>query len=390
MANPPNQQILGLLSEPTVLVNLFEIKNPDADTDRYLYLPCSSFRLPGEHALENVDVDPILYPYEGMDLERGTYVLKGPAFLAWPTTRERLPGSDVRLTEFESAPDVTAAHMGRRLTRVPASGEHYEPRLPGFRAPTYDAEIPGAQPVYEHAATTHRGVKYRYDFIREARDGWSEGQEVFWAVPPEYVGMMLSQAAQEAKSQAPGGGDLTSPESVRQLAEYAVPTLQAGGAVDDRNVENMQRFFTGKGLPVKAFTTSMGGEVSFLFSGMVERGVIWSLQKRKLHGYVTLAGGVGPMAGVSANVSFGVWWGTSEQEVLDNMKGLSYFEVMGGGIDVGLSITLICSKDWQIYGLNISLMAGVEIELGVGAMYTWLYTVSQPRDKFEKIQFPEK
>lgn len=408
-----DDQFFYLPSEPTVLVNLFQIRNPDAYSDRYLYLPGSSFRLPGEHALENVDADPILYPYQGLDMESETYVLKGPAFLAWSTAQDQLPGS-IQLTEFENVPDVRQAPFGRRLMPIPTSGDRYAQKLPSFRALTSDPGIPGIEPVYEHSATTPRGVKYKYDFSREAHDEWGEGREVFWAFTPEYAGKMLtkqiagvisegaakvlreytgmlSRLAQQAKSQAPGGGGLTSPESVRQLAETAVPVLRAGGTVEERDLENLRAVLTGKGLPVKAFTTGVGAEASFLLSGMEESGVVWSLRKRRLHDYLTLAGGVGPQAGVSANFSLGFWWGASQQEVLDNMKGFSYFSVGGAGYGAGLSIMLVYTPKWQTYGLNLSLSLGAELQLAVGGLYTWFDpALPQTKGTSGEIRFPEK
>ena len=378
MANPPDDHILDWLSSPSVLVNLFRIKRPDQDSDRYLYVPANSFRFPGEHALENVDINPDRYPYTGVDLESLTYVPQGPAFVAWPVDKRAVPtsGGGVELSEFRNRRMHGMQMLGRRIVSPTDDvGTPVLPELPGFSAPTAYSGIDGVTQLYEHSAEVNNAQKYMYDFMPEAHSGWGKGYPKFSAMPPEYMWNALNQAEPRQPANA---DELTSAATAKQLADLSKDVLKPGKRVDQQTVDNMVAFFTGKGLPVKAFTTGGSVDAGLGITGMVERGIIWDKNRGPIQAYTTFGAGISAAAGATVNLNFGLWWGETLEDVLKNMEGRGYYLYAGATLGVGLNIIVTFSADGLPYGLTISPQFGPELEVGIGQGMTYTFFYNGP------------
>jgi hypothetical protein len=376
MAAPPSTETLAWLSRPSLIVNLFGVKRQEPHGDRYLVLPANSFQLPGEGALPNADVDPSLAPYEGVDTERDTFVLKGVAFVAWPA---RLPsvtnqdGLEVRLFEFQSVPCRFLQFAGRRLQRVePGPHPHRPHPLPSFSAPVVDPYIPGVEQVYEHTYTLNGEAKYLYDFIPGPHDGWGEGRPVFFAARPQ----VIVEAVRHQVKQAPPrtAGDPLSSESQEQLAEQVSGVLQSR-ELDEQDYRNMVSVFSGQGLPVKAITTGISGDGGAFIQGAIERGFVWNLNHDIIHSYTSMSLGIAPALGIAGNLTLGFWWGDTEETVLANMQGGSAYTVGSVVLGVGLAITIYFTMSQHPFGLVVSLRGGPEVEVvgGAGVAYTSFY-----------------
>ena len=381
----PDRNMIEVLKQPTTLVNRFRDKKPHADSPHYIYLPGNSFQWPGEHALVNVDIPPSKYANPGIDLDTLPYILDRPEFVAWPvdkTTIDLGEGASVPLSElFVRKPPGNVP--GRRLSFAnDATGPGY-PDLPGFRAPTSDPRIDFVRPIYEHDGGDGSGGsafhKYLYDLIPDAHDGWGAGAVRFWAAPAEQLLTDLSQYAAAQSRRPPTTGDLASDDTLGKLNNATRGLLEPGKTVDQTMSDNLVAVFTGQGLPVKVFTTSLSVDAGFLISGAIERGVVWNLAREPIHTYTTWSGGIMIGAGASVNpLNVGVWWGATEQAVLDAMQGFGLYQVIGATYGLGLNIILSCTADFLVYGLTISPTAGVEVEVGggLGATYTSFYDVT--------------
>lgn len=366
------------LSTPTTLVNRFRIKHPDIDSDRYIYVPGNSFKLPGVHAIENVDLNPKNYPYS-VDPERESYVYQGPAFLAWPAGTKSLLTSEgpIQLSEFRARKQPAWPTLGRRLMLASGPENPEWPDLPGFCAPIEYSVIPDLQPLYEHHAQTPNYMsKYQYDFTPEAHSDWGKGQQAFWAVSPEMLVASINQVASAAEQKPATSTELSSTDTISQLANATRGLLEPGKTVDQQTADNLVAFFKFRGLPVKVFTTGMSGDGGFGIGGAIERGIVWNVNRGPIHEYTTLSAGLRIGAGVSINpLNFGFWWGASEEAVLEAMQGFSYYQLIGATVGVGLNIILSYTADFLVYGLTISPQIGAEIEVGgeLGASYTSFY-----------------
>jgi hypothetical protein len=389
---PPDGRLMDWLAKPSTMVNRFRIKNPEKYSDQYLYIPGDSFHWPGDQAKVNVDIPPDRYN-AGVDIESGTYVLQGPAFWAWPAdqTALHLEEGDVQLHQFRGArmrPGYSPAQvfMGRKLSRYDTN---LFPELPGFSAPLEQPPsgspgLPGdvafASQVYEHSATVNGSLKYMYDFEPAAHHGWSAGTPQFWAVPPVNATRILEQVSRSLGPADDQAGILPR-QTMDAVARESRNLLVPGKSIDQADIDNLVSFFSGKGLPVKVFTTSWSVDGGAFFKGVWEQGAVWNLNKKPLHAYLTIGGGISPSLGASGNVNLGFWWGESEAKVLERMQGVSGFYYFG--LTAGVGFNIILSVAWDssrgaftdTYGLTISLQYGEEIEVGggVGAAYTWFY-----------------
>jgi hypothetical protein len=385
---------MDLLAKPSTMVNRFRIKNPQKYSDRYIYVPGNSFQWPGDRAKIDVDINPARYDTQGLDIESETYVLDGPGFWAWPANQTILSmeQGDVPLYEFRGSwlrlgfkPMQT--FKGRRLSRFDTN---LFPELPGFSAPLqpplgshpgFPGGVELASQVYEHSPLTG-DLRYMYDFEPGAHDGWSAGSPQFWAVPPANAIKMLGQAGRSLDAADQAG--ILPRQTMSDIARQSQSLLVPGKSIDQRDLDNLVSFFSGKGLPVKVFTTSYSVDGGAFIKGVWEHGAVWSLDKKPLHAYLTIGGGISPSLGASGNVNFGFWWGDSEAQVLERMQGVSGFYYFG--ITAGVGFNIILSVAWDgnrgaftdTYGLTISLQYGEELELGggVGASYTWFYASS--------------
>jgi len=385
---------MDLLARPGTMVNRFRIKNPQKYSDRYVYVPGNSFQWPGDQAKVDVDIDPAHYGAQGVDIESETYVLDGPGFWAWPAdqTSLSLEQGYVRLYEFRGSRmkpgfQPMQTFQGRRLSRFDTN---LFPELPGFSAPLERppsggpfGEVVFASQVYEHDAEAGRELRrYMYDFEPGAHDGWSAGSPQFWAVPPANAIQMLGQAGRSLDAADQAG--LLPRQTMSDIARQSQSLLAPGKSINQSDLDNLASFFSGKGLPVKVFTTSWSVDGGALIKGVWEHGAVWSLNKKPLHAYLTIGGGISPSLGASGNVNFGFWWGESEAKVLERMQGVSGFYYFG--ITAGVGFNIILSVAWdgnrgaftETYGLTISLQYGEEVEVGggVGASYTWFYAPS--------------
>jgi hypothetical protein len=380
MANP--DRILAqlpewLLTQPTTLVNRFRSKHHDQE-DRYIYVPGNSFTVPGEHPLENVDINPNLFPYKPELIEEQTYVYDGPAFAAWSAkTRQLLTKEGTfDLSEFRPRKPAGVNMSGRELMLVSDPGKVMTPDLTGFSAATTQ-EIPGTEPIFRHDGTTkNSAAKYKYDFDRAAKDGWGVGEPLFWAGRPEMIVQGLNQAAGATDQRPAASSDLTSRDALDQLAQATRGLLQPGKNVDQQTADNMVAFFTGKGLPVKAFTTGVGSDGGAGIGAMVEKGIVWNVKRGGICSFATLAAGLKPGVGISLNpLNFGFWWGASEEAVLKAMEGFSFYQVVGASFGLGFSVIISYTWDWLPYGLTMSAQVGAEVEvaLGFGGSYTFFY-----------------
>jgi hypothetical protein len=341
-----------------------------------------------------VDINPARYDAQGVDFESETYVLDGPGFWAWPanqTTLNMEQGS-VRLYEFRSSwvrPGFQPMQQfkGRRLSRYDTN---LFPELPGFSAPlqpppsSYQpGEVALASQVYEHNSGVAGDLRYIYDFEPGAHNSWTKGDPQFWAVPPANAIQMLAQAGRSLES-ADGQSGLLPSQTMSDAARQSQRLLAPGKTIDQSDLDNLVSFFSGKGLPVKVFTTSYSVDGGAFIKGVWEHGAVWSLSKKPLHAYLTIGGGISPSLGASGNVNFGFWWGESEAKVLERMQGLSGFYYFGLTAGVGFNIILSVAWDGNrgaftdTYGLTISLQYGEELEVGggAGASYTWFYAPS--------------
>ncbi|HVQ39276.1 MAG TPA: hypothetical protein VMS31_17180 [Pyrinomonadaceae bacterium] len=405
----------------TMMVNCFRIADPDTYSDQYLYIPGNSFHRPGDHALENVDIDPKSYPYRSINIAAETYVPIGPAFMVWPADQHRLKMKDgiIDLSEFRSVrhvPGEDSPFLGRRLrlaSDLPApptadrpdpkfTGQsnlpvtindlHFEPGandLPGFSAPAGYLDVPGASQVYEHSAKIIWGPgekeKFLYDFQPAAHDGWGEGVPVFWAVPPERVAKSLEDLAREAQETRPKPADvdeLTSADNVYRISHLAASmALSPGMSLGGDELSPFVTFLKSLGYPVKLITSGMSLDAAVIVGGMMETGTVYDLERRALHDYSTWGFGVSPAVGGTVNLTLGYWWGESEEEVLKTMQGLSSYLVFGGTFGMGVNFYITMTLEGKVYGLTISPQFGPEVEvaIGYGGTYTWLYGPSPQR-----------
>ncbi len=357
-------------------MNLFGVKRHDPHGDRYLFLPANDFKLPGEGALPNADVDPSLAPYVGVDTERDTFVLKGVAFVAWPTSLHFVSnpeGREVPLVEFRSVPWRFLDFAGRRLERIePGTDPDWQHQLPSFRAPVENPGIPGLEQVYEHAYQLNGEEKYTYDFILDHHDGWGQGRPIFFAAQPQ---VLVESVHQQAEPVPPLKADSLLSAVSQQLISQQVGSVLVSGKMDNQDYQNMVSFFTGRGLPVKAVTTGISGDGGALIQGAIERGMVWNLQHEVIHTYTSMSLGVAPAIGAAGNLTLGFWWGDTEENVLANMQGGSAYTVGSLVFGVGFAITVYFTMSGHPYGLVVSLRGGPELEFagGVGVAYTSFY-----------------
>lgn len=366
----PDSVPFEILSSPTTMVSRFRIEDPATAGDRYLYVPGASFTAPGA-AEDNVD---------GGD----RYVYEGPAFVAWEAGQGGLQAGDtyVPLTDFVSRKPPAWQMVGRRLMAASSPPNRAVPDLPGFAAPVGSSQMLAPQQMYEHSAVTPNGDnKYVYDFNPNPHDGWGGGSPVFEAVPAGVLFDTLNQKASSETGRPATSADLTSQSTLSQLADATRGLLEPGKTVDQTMADNLASFFTGRGLPLKFFTTSASGDAGAGIGASVERGFVWNVQRGLVRRFMTAAVGIKIGAGGSVNpVNFGFWWGASEDGVLAAMAGLSLYTTLGATYGTGLNIILSWTTDYLAYGLTVSPQAGVEVEVGgeAGASYTWLTSPSPP------------
>jgi hypothetical protein len=390
-----NGPLLDWLNAPSVMVNCFRIKRPNIDSDRYIYVPGNSFRLPLEGARDNVDMHPSRFSEKGVDIESETYVPLGPAFMAWPEKTNSLLTSEgpVSLSEFRCVRPGGMPTLGRKVVSASQDpGLPLSPKLPGFSAPISDPRpaIQMASPFYGHMAILKNGQrKYTYDFLPKAHSGWGEGSPVFWAVSPDAVMNTLNQVAQANPRKPANAEELTSAATAQELARLSANVFKPGKSVDAQTLENMRSFFAGKGLPVKAFTTGASADAGFFVSGLIERGLIWSLEKKPIQAYTTFGAGISLAAGATMNLTLGFWWGQSEEEVLKRMEGPGFYMYAGLTIGVGLNIIVCFGWDNLPYGLVLSPQFGPELEagLGEGVTYTFFYN-GPPAGSYTQMSMP--
>lgn len=364
-----------LLNQPTTMVNRFRIAEPAKYGDHYIYVPGTFFRWPGEGAIANLDIDPNNYGKPTTIPGQATYVLDGPAFLAWPVNQPSF--GDAVLVEYRSKKPVDGGirTTGRRL--LPAS-EPSHATYPDFAGFNVSTTIPGqmsrAVNIYEHEVLLDDGMtKYMYDAIPDPHDGWGGGTPRFYAVPTGTLAQQLIDAAKARQVQI--DKDLASANTQTALAN-ANQLLAPGKTVDETNLDNLLAFFTGKGLPVKAFTTGISVDAGLIVSGAYEHGTVWDLKRDPIQDYTTLSGGLASSAGATLNATLGFWWGDSEEAVLKNMEGIGWYTFLGATSYLGLNIITTYTSDGLAFGLTLSVQTGLEFEVGggVGGSYTSFYS----------------
>lgn len=440
MAKPTDDWMRKMLWEnaPSLMVNCFRTEVPDMSV-RYLYVPSSSFQLPVENAVKNVDYDPARFPKSGTDgvglsgqIRVDTYVSQGPAFAVWPAKQGSLitPEGEIKLTEFRSVgPNDHFEYYGRRILPGEADRPGH-PALPSFSAPVECPPLLADPPnlldgrpsqfgvvsqVYEHEGRTELNFKkYKYDFQPEAHDEWGEGVPVFWAGRLESAFEIAKEAAlmaQETRPTSASLDELTSPDSIEELSrlakelftdaaepgsadatkpkfraaesvatpDNALMSAAAAPTVDDFGLTNFAYFLQGRGLPVKVVTEGGSVDAAVIINVAGEGGTIWSLDHKALHDYFTIGAGLSPAVGATVNITRGFWWGESEADVLEKMKGLSKYAVCGGTLGTGVNFYFAMTHSNEVYGLTIAPQFGPEVELavGFGATYTWLFEPSQ-------------
>lgn len=363
-----------LLNQPTVMVNRLRIKEPQKYGDRYLYIPGTSFRRPGEGALENVDIDPAAYSQPDTDLGAATYVFDGPAFVAWP--ENQISFGDANMIKFCSKKPVnsTIRTAGRRLLPVSEPSHATYPDLPAFSVTT---TLPGQMSrvvdIFEHEASpSPQEVKYMYDAVPDPHDDWGPGTPRFMAVPAGSLAQQLNDAAKRQQIQA--DTDLASDDTRKALAG-ASDLLKPGVTVQQGNLDSLTAFFTGKGLPVQVVTTGASIDAGLLVSGCYEHGTMWNLKRNPIQDYTTLSAGLSSSVGSTINATLGFWWGESEAAVLEHMEGIGWYTFVGATSYLGLNIITTYTMDGLAFGLTLSVQAGLELEVGGGAggSYTSFY-----------------
>lgn len=364
-----------LLNQPSIMVNRLRIKDPKKYGDRYLYIPGTSFRRPGAGALENVDIDPATYSNPDTDLGAGTYVFDGPAFVAWPENQISF-GDAVMVNYCAKKPVNTSVRTtGRRLLPVTEQSHAGYPDLPAFSvSTTLPGQMSGAVDIYEHEASpSPQETKYMYDAVPEAHDWWGPGWPRFFAVPAGSLAQQLNDAAKRQQIQA--DTDLASDDTRKGLAG-ASDLLKPGTTVEQGNLESLTAFFTGKGLPVKVFTTGASIDAGLLVSGCYEHGTMWNRNRDPIKDYTTLSAGLSSSVGSTINATLGFWWGESEEAVLRNMEGVGWYTFVGATSYLGLNIITAYTMEGLAFGLTLSVQAGLEFEVGGGAggSYTSFYS----------------
>ena len=368
------------LAHPTVVINRFRAKHPDISGDRYLYLPGTSFKLPGDMTLENVDLTEDRFPCPDDVIEAATYVFEGPAFLAWPAGQTQIHGDNdhwIDLVRYVSRKPPAYPVSGRWVVPERSTPNPAVPDLPGFGSfVAAPGEIPGVEPIYGHRAQTSDGAtKYMYDAVELAHDGWGPGTSEFSAVPLGALAAARDAAEKAANATAnpPTPENLTSETARKKISAATKGLLGPDRQVNQQTLANLLEVLTGEGLPVKAFTVGVSADAGVFVSGTCETGAVFDLQHNPIGDYVTLAGGVALSAGFSFNLTIGAWWGPTQDGVLEAMQGLSLYFMAGAVAFGGVNLFVVCTEDMLPYGLIISPQAGLEVEIGGGwgASYTW-------------------
>jgi hypothetical protein len=370
-----------VLAQPTVVVNRFRVKqHGPGHPDRYIYIPATSFKLPGDQTRENVDLPEQRFPCDDAVIQAQTYVFDGPAFLAWPAGQQTITvgtGEDsesLPLGQFVARKIPGVEMTGRTLDAASRPTNPNVPDLAGFSAlPAPAYEINGVVQIYEHIAQDAPPRRFMYDALKAAHDGWGEGAAVFWAVPLGAVADALAAAAKKITTKPPSPESLTSDASRKKIADATAGLLEPGRDVSRQTLDNLLGVLTGEGLPVRAFTVGSSIDAGFLVSGTCETGLVLDLAGKVLDDYLTLSLGLAIAAGVTFNLTVGAWWGPSTDNVLEAIQGSSVYFMAGATAFVGVNIFVVCTENLLPFGLIVSPQAGLEVEIGGGwgSLYTW-------------------
>lgn len=372
MALPENEWALtvDLVEEPIPpLVKLLEYltpvvplrHRPVADPDRYLYsVPPSGYldtlAKAQSYAGRNASFFALRQPVQGEDTL--------PIYLL------QLPASSTHPTSFKLSPKKEDGEY--RLPTENTTG------APNFHAFAINAKDPFLHLVYEHTAAFGDGkLRYIYDFIEEAHEGWGPGVAVFRAatVDEAHAALSTSTGAQSARGYAV--------EWFNEHGEHLAKLFDKVGKQDVSKelIGAYQNQVTG--LPDIRYVSIGAGLHGGYGLGTVgvESGGFWPLNEfgnvpanTPLADYsvewVTFGGATGLDIGGSVDAcAVGVWYGE-----VDQINGACNGVTISAQFIGGISVNLLWDGSWQganqsPHPIGVTVVMALGPEAGAGIFY---------------------